>query len=66
MIAFNLYRQLEARELQTVTHSHYTNREFTYTYYIELVQKYRNRTLEDTEYYDFEFSMYKYDINRKA
>ena len=66
MIAFNLYKQIEAREATGLTHSRYTNREFTYSYYIELVQKYRTRTLEDNEYYDFEVSMYKYDINRKG
>ena len=41
-----------------------TGREFNYTYFIELVQKHRRGSLSDDEYYDFEISRFKYDINQ--
>ena len=42
-----------------------TGKEFSYTYYIDLVQKHRRYLLTEDEYYDFEISRYKYDINVK-
>lgn len=48
------------------TKSSKTGKEFTYTYYIELVKKFRDRTLDNTEYYDFEICQFKYDLNRRA
>jgi hypothetical protein len=41
-----------------------TGQEFTYTYYIELVQQHRRGGLTLDQYYDFEISRLKYDINR--
>lgn len=40
-----------------------TGRIFDYTYYIELIKKHRRSDLTLDEYYDFEISRYKYDIN---
>lgn len=65
MIAYNYQLLQEATFDQNDTVSQKTGKEFTYTYYIELTQKYRNRTLEDSEYYDMEIASLKYDINRR-
>lgn len=47
------------------THSQKTGTEFTYSYYCKLCKKFRNRSLTDDEYYDWEISMLKYDTNRR-
>lgn len=41
-----------------------TGKEFSYTYYLELNKKSRNLELSKDEYYDFEISRLKYDINQ--
>lgn len=47
------------------THSQRTGQEFTYPYYCELTKLFRERTLTDDQYYDWEITRFKYDINRK-
>lgn len=54
----------QARQDRDDLISSHTGREFTYTYYIELVQQHRNRTLANEDYYDFEVCQFKYDQNR--
>lgn len=65
MIAFNLSKQAEAKDKANLQFSPYTSKEFTYTYYCELCKKFRERSLEDSEYFDWEVLMYKYDTNRR-
>lgn len=65
MIVYNYHKALEAQFNFAETHSTYTGIEFTYSYYCELCKKFRNRTMEDIEYYDWEVCMVKYDRNRK-
>jgi len=65
MIVYNYGIALEASFDVEDTHSKHTGQEFTYTYYCELCKKFRDRSLPDTEYYDFEISMLKYDTNRR-
>lgn len=47
------------------THSSRTGQEFTYSYYCELTKLFRARSLTDDQYYDWEITRFKYDINRK-
>jgi hypothetical protein len=65
MIFYDYAQSEEARLYQTDKVSSRTGREFTYTYYIELTKKYRDRTLLDADYYDFEVCQFKFDQNRK-
>ena len=65
MIAYNYQIALDASFDVGDTISKISGQEFTYSYYCELCKKFRNRTLQDIEYYDFEVSMFKYDTNRK-
>jgi hypothetical protein len=66
MIAFNYQIAQDASFDVGDTVSKHTGKEFTYTYYCELCKRYRDRSLDDNEYYDFEVSMLKYDTNRKT
>ena len=66
MIAFNYAIAQDASFDVSDTVSKITGQEFTYTYYCELCKRYRDRTLADNEYYDFEVSMLKYDTNRRV
>jgi hypothetical protein len=66
MIAYNYQIAQDAGFDVADTHSKITGLEFTYTYYCELCKKFRDRSLKDNEYYDFEVSMLKYDTNRRV
>ena len=66
MIAYNYQIAQNASFDVGDTHSKITGLEFTYSYYCELCKRYRDRTLADKEYYDFEVSMLKYDTNRRV
>ena len=66
MIAYNYQIAQDASFDVADTHSKITGLEFTYSYYCELCKRYRDRTLADKEYYDFEVSMLKYDTNRRV
>jgi hypothetical protein len=44
--------------------SQLTGRGFDYTYYLELCKKHRNGVMSDNEYYDYEISRFKFDINQ--
>jgi len=65
MIAYDSAISQDAQFDVKDTHSKITGKEFTYPYYCELCKKFRDRSLEDNEYYDWEVSMFKYDTNRK-
>lgn len=65
MIFFDYYLNEEAKADSEDKISRKTGKEFTYTYYIELVQKYRMRSMPNEEYYDFEVCQYKYDQNKQ-
>jgi len=65
MIFFSYYINEEAKADYKDTVSKKTGKEFTYTYYIELVQKFRMRNMPNEEYYDFEVCQYKYDPSRQ-
>lgn len=65
MISYDYNLSQEAIFDRDDTVSQKTGKEFSYQYYIELTQKYRNRTLADEEYYDMEIASLKYDINRR-
>lgn len=65
MIHYNRHEQMLASFDIKDQYSSRTNREFTYTYYIDLVQQHRTGVLPDELYYDFEVLMYKYDLNRR-
>ena len=66
MIAYNYAIAQDASFDVNDTVSKITGLEFTYSYYCELCKRYRDRTLADNEYYDFEVSMLKYDTNRRV
>lgn len=65
MIVYNYSINQEALFDYNDTVSQKTGNEFTYSYYVTLCKKFRERTLSDDEYYDWEISMLKYDTNRK-
>jgi hypothetical protein len=44
--------------------SQLTGQTFDYTYYLELCKKHRNGVMSDNEYYDYEISRFKFDINQ--
>lgn len=65
MIAYDYNQALEASFYKDIFISYKTNKELTYTYYCELCKKYRDRSMDDLEYLDWEILMLKYDLNRK-